>query len=285
MRIVANAADDLMNAPKAMARLVYSELQNAEISLTSPLLSYKSVASGLEQYRLGSERISLGPKQAFLAPADEKITVQIGRKAVGQCLYFKTHDLAAHLAGAQSASLESEPGPISDCFGLRLPLISNLPEVRNETLDASDLDSFLASLATQLARAQQTYHAIDLKRAANTRELTARLETARDHIMGHIDDTLSLDEIASAACLSRYHLSRQFSTVYGMPPLRFHQHQRLLGAKRQLESGDSATLVGRALGFSEVAAFSRAYKRIHGCPPSVHSSNIDQPHRALPRLT
>lgn len=278
MFVAAKASDDLKSAPVDTARLVYSELQNEEISLVSPLLSYKSVASGSEHYRLGSERISLGPKQAFLAPAHEEITVQIGRKTVGRCLYFEAQDLLAHVAGARTESLDSEAGDISGCFGLRLPVIGNLPGLHGTALDLSELDLFLASLASQLARADQVFRKIDLKRTANARELTARLETARDFIMSHLHRALSLDEIATAACLSRYHLSRQFALVYGLPPLRFHQRHRLLLARHQLERGESATMVSRTLGFSEVAAFSRAYKRTHGCPPSAHSSNIDQPH-------
>lgn len=278
MLIAARAVHDLSSAPFDKARLVYSELQNSEISLASPLLSYKSVASGSEHYRLGTERISLGPKQAFLAPADEEITVRIGRKAVGQCLYFEARDLATHVAGARSASFESEADHLAECFRLRLPVIGNLPRPRGDVLDPSDVDLFLASLASQLLRAQQTYRSTNLKRTANARELAARLETARDYILSNLDYALSLNQIAAAACLSRYHLSRQFALAYGLPPLRFHQRHRLLRARHRLESGESATMIARALGFSEVAAFSRAYKRIHGCPPSAHSSNIDQPH-------
>lgn len=277
MRVIAKAASDLSNASPDRAMLIYSELQPQELSLRSSLASYKSVVAGVEHYRLGADKISLGAKQAFLAPAEEDISVRIDRMTKGQCLYFKPRELFVHIAGAQSESLEEDDPVTHDVFGLRLPNVTHLPRAHNGVLDHSDLDAFLSKLATQLVRTQRLTRSIDLQRSANAIELVARLETARDFILNSLDQTLTLDQIAKACCLSRYHLSRQFSRAYGLPPLRFYQYHRLERAKQRLAEGESATSISETLGFSELAAFSRAYKRAHGCPPSAHSSKIDQP--------
>lgn len=278
MRVTAKAASDLSTASLDRAMLIYSELQPQELSLRSPLASYKSVVAGVEHYRLGSEQISLGAKQSFLAPAEEDISVQIVRMTKGQCLYFKPQELFTHIAGAQSASLEEDYSFTHDVFGLRLPKVTDLPRAHNGILDHSDFDAFLFELATQLVRTQRLTRSIDLQRSANAIELVARLETARGFILDNLEQTLTLNEIAKAACLSRYHLSRQFSSAYDLPPLRFHQYHRLRRAKKRLAKGESPTAIAQSLGFSELAAFSRAYKRVHGCPPSAHSSNIGQSH-------
>ncbi|MEM1132142.1 MAG: AraC family transcriptional regulator [Pseudomonadota bacterium] len=279
MRTIAKSAEDIPGHDFASAYLVCSELQREEFSLRSSKLSYKSVVSGIERYRVNGAPVTLCSGQAFLAPEKEEITVEIDRKAVGQCLYFESHDLDAHFSGVMSKDFCPHVNGFGEVLGLRLPVIPGFPALqKGGRLDACAVDSFLARLAEQLARTQGILHAIDLQRPANARELAARLETARDFIMDHLDRPVMLDQIARAACLSRFHLARHFAAAYGLPPLRFHQHCRMQMARDRLQAGESVTQIAQSLRFSETAAFSRAYKRVHGQSPSAQKSNLDQPH-------
>lgn len=105
---------------------------------------------------------------------------------------------------------------------------------------------------------------------AQREELVRRLSIARTFIEAHAHRDLSLDEAASAACLSKYYFLRRFRELVGLTPLAYHQGLRLQRAAEAI-SKDQGTLteIADACGYSELAAFSRAFKRRFGAAPSA----------------
>jgi AraC-like DNA-binding protein len=100
-------------------------------------------------------------------------------------------------------------------------------------------------------------------------ETLNRLERARAFIHERTNTPLTLDEIADAAHLSRFHLSRTFAQTYGAAPLSYHRGLRLEAAARRLAKSEcSATHLAQELGYASLSAFSRAFARQFGAPPS-----------------
>lgn len=78
----------------------------------------------------------------------------------------------------------------------------------------------------------------------------------------------SIAELAARASLSRAQFTRRFTAHTGMPPGRYAVHARIVRATELLvETTMSVTQVAAALGYPDVASFSRQYKWITGRPP------------------
>jgi AraC-like DNA-binding protein len=76
-------------------------------------------------------------------------------------------------------------------------------------------------------------------------------------------------ELASAASLSRSSFALRFRTLVGLPPLDYLVRWRIQLAARALRSTDrTVATIGASLGYSSESAFSNAFKRVRGQPPS-----------------
>jgi AraC family transcriptional regulator len=97
----------------------------------------------------------------------------------------------------------------------------------------------------------------------------ATLRAVVDYIEAHLDDGLTLDQMAAVAHLSAYHFSRQFKAATGQPPYQFVIARRVERAQRLLQSGRDFSLseVATRAGFSDQSQFSNHFKRIVGVTP------------------
>jgi AraC-like DNA-binding protein len=101
-----------------------------------------------------------------------------------------------------------------------------------------------------------------------------RLCRARDLIHDRSDDALSLDELADAAGLSRFHFLRQFRRAYGKTPLAYLQEVRLKRARDLLGRGTSVTEACVSVGFSSVGSFSALFAKKMGMSPSQYQREV-----------
>jgi AraC-like DNA-binding protein len=79
----------------------------------------------------------------------------------------------------------------------------------------------------------------------------------------------TLESLARDVGLSRSALAERFTQFVGQPPMQYLTHWRMQLAANQLLSGvDNVTQVAERVGYQSEAAFSRAFKKIVGSPPS-----------------
>lgn len=79
----------------------------------------------------------------------------------------------------------------------------------------------------------------------------------------------TIAELAEQARLSRSRFAERFSELVGEAPLRYLTRWRLDTADDLLRRGQSIRAVARTVGYSSEPAFSRAFTRQHGVPPSL----------------
>jgi len=80
----------------------------------------------------------------------------------------------------------------------------------------------------------------------------------------------SVDELARQAHLSRAQFARRFRAATGLAPARFMIQARLDRARQLIQETDMTLgQVALALGYDDVAFFSRQYRRYAGRPPSA----------------
>lgn len=113
--------------------------------------------------------------------------------------------------------------------------------------------------------------------ARQQEDLVRRLERARRLMHECYGESLNLDIVAGAACLSRYHFARCFRRVYGEPPHSYLTRRRMERAKvALLESRSSIGQIALSVGFETQAAFSRAFAQYVGYSPTRHRRRLVQ---------
>jgi AraC family transcriptional regulator len=99
-------------------------------------------------------------------------------------------------------------------------------------------------------------------------------------IESHFRRELTLEQIADAACVSRYHMSRMFAITMGCPIMRYVRGRRLTEAAGALVDGASDILsVALDVGYGSHEAFTRAFREQFGITPETvraqgHLKNI-----------
>lgn len=94
---------------------------------------------------------------------------------------------------------------------------------------------------------------------------------AKDLIDARYRDPLDVDELASAAHLSRAHFSREFRRAFGDPPHRYLLTRRLERAAALLRHTDrSVSDVCFAVGLRSVGSFTTSFGRAFGMSPSAY---------------
>lgn len=99
----------------------------------------------------------------------------------------------------------------------------------------------------------------------------SRLSDLATWIISHLNENLSVEVLASKACLCPRHFSRRFKTEFGHTPADFVERLRLDEARRRLSSNEnSIENVGLSVGFKSADAFRRAFERRLGVSPSEY---------------
>jgi len=76
---------------------------------------------------------------------------------------------------------------------------------------------------------------------------------------------VSLEELASVACLSKYHFLRLFRATYGMTPMEYVSQRRIERAQDLLRATNlTVTEVCFAVGFSSLGSFSSRFRALVG---------------------
>lgn len=108
-------------------------------------------------------------------------------------------------------------------------------------------------------------------RKATRTELYKRLSRAMDVLRSGFCGEISLDQLASEACLSKYHFLRLFRAAYGLSPYQYIQHLRIEKARVLLaDSALPVNDVAGLLGFDNSQSFSRLFFQRVGLYPTQY---------------
>lgn len=96
----------------------------------------------------------------------------------------------------------------------------------------------------------------------------------------HIDEPLSMDELAAAAGYSRRHLERLFRDAVGKTPGEFYRGLRLDRGRNLLSTTDLTLIeVSNACGYSTVSHFSKSFRARFGTAPTKLAQGMVKRHR------
>jgi AraC-like DNA-binding protein len=260
--------------PLSVARVVVSTLDRGETHIAGSALSLKLVIEGEEIYHVDGRVHRLTPGHMLLVDggAAYEATIRSGRTR-GLCVYLPEYarsslsDEHLPLGRAMLRSVATVRG------GDRLLALARMVHENRLTADQAApwiVQAAGAVIEAGRADAAEQMHRLALKRASARRDVLNRLEVARAHLHGTLDRPVPLAELADLAGMSPFHLARYFTAAFGSPPGRYHRTLRLQLAANLLRTGSVlATEAAERIGYSELAAFSHAFRREFGHPPSL----------------
>jgi AraC family transcriptional regulator len=165
--------------------------------------------------------------------------------------------------------------PVVRSIGIAIveELSQNQPSGRSSLI----VDSLSTAVAARLV---ERYARPGSVLAASSAQGSGKLEKRRlDRVLAFIDahaaSDLSLDAIATQACLSRYHFIRAFKRSTGLTPLVYVNTLRIDRAKHLLRTTKrTVDDISTVLNFSSSSNFTRAFKRTVGLTPGVYRDAI-----------
>ncbi len=93
----------------------------------------------------------------------------------------------------------------------------------------------------------------------------------RRYIENHFKESLTLDDLAAVAHVSKYYLSHAFSREYGTSPINYLLSCRIQESLYLLsETRMSLSQIAGMLGFSSPSYFSQSFRRIQGLSPMTY---------------
>jgi len=114
---------------------------------------------------------------------------------------------------------------------------------------------------------------------------TGWLGALRDPQIGHAISLIhrhparswTLASLAAEVAMSRSAFAARFTQVAGEPVMGYLTRWRMHLAREQLRDGAAVGELAGRLGYHSIAAFSRAFKRVHGMPPSTIKQQVEPP--------
>jgi AraC-like DNA-binding protein len=155
-------------------------------------------------------------------------------------------------------NLRSRDGPA----GVRLLAIARGRAAgRSPSAERADRIALVQEAIAEELALRRSAARIDCVKLATREQLLRRILLAADFIASHHDEPLSLDEMARAASLSRFHFVRLFSLVLGETPHAFLLRKRTAVARRHLAVGSACSEAATRAGFGSRSALFRNLRK------------------------
>jgi AraC-like DNA-binding protein len=142
--------------------------------------------------------------------------------------------------------------------------------LEQDNMDLLEAQSvFYNLLAGLLAR-----HGIEQTELPSAVPLPKAVGRARSFINDMALHDISLDDISTAAGLSRFHFLRVFTASQGITPHSFLLHRRLQLARESIRQGMSISDAALDCCFSDQSHFSRRFKSAYGITPKQYQKAV-----------
>ena len=155
--------------------------------------------------------------------------------------------------------------PIND------PLVSQIVWTITRETDRHSLDHILVDALNTALAVRMVRHFIDPSKIAlppSSGLSRERLQRVRDYIEAHLNDRLTLADLAGVACLSPYHFSRSFKLALGIGTQRYVIQRRLERAKTLMRrTNQPLAWIAQEAGFADQSHLTSVFRRETGMTP------------------
>ena len=265
----------------------YSNLEAIQLAFVeTKALSLKFVLQGNETYYINGERYTLKPNELLLFGQGRAYEATTPGKSTnkGLCIDLDNTFLQSarlDLFGEERLfNLDTEQAPLklyNPSTELRTQIqtiyqLINVPELLYSEEALNNLMYKYLLLEKDLV--QKIYSIPTLKRSVQE-EIFRKLIQAQNFIHDNKTQVLSLEKMARVAGLSQFYFQRLFKKVFHQSPAQYLEKVRMEEAIQLLKTGKySITEIAYSLGYSDLAYFSRRFKRFFGSSPKQIQAQV-----------
>jgi AraC family transcriptional regulator len=232
--------------------------------------------------------VRVSPDRYFLSNQGQEYTLQIDSPTPVQTFNihfgdtFTRQTLQALLLPTDRLLTEPFPSGAGETFFLNKlypqdetfrRLIMRMREAQqggllNRLLLEEYLQDFLVYLLHTHRNVLREVEKLPAVKASTKRELYRRLSFALDYLQSQYASPVQLEELAQAACLSKFHFLRLFKQAFRLSPYQYLQRLRIEKAQILLRQTNLPVhQIGSELGFENANSFSRLfYQRVKVYP-------------------
>ena len=187
----------------------------------------------------------------------------LGEEGCRYYMFYPSHEMLLRAAEEMEVNFPAFPNKTT-----KNPVLSNILSGCARVLTDAHSSPFEQSVAWNqcVATLLQTFTPGSYS-LFNLDNITIGLKRAKEYLHDHQTQPISLDDLSSAAGLSKYHLCRQFSTKFGLSPSRYQRQLRLQQAKNLLAKGGNISEIATDCGFCDQSHFGRLFKSTYGVTP------------------
>jgi AraC family transcriptional regulator len=151
------------------------------------------------------------------------------------------------------------------------PLVAQIVSTLVDETESGFLDHILVDALNTALAVRMVRHFVDPAKftAAPSNGLSReRLQRVCDYIEAHLDDRLTLADLAGVACLSPYHFSRSFKQAVGIGVQRYVMQRRIERAKTLMRrTRQPLASIALEVGFADQSHLTGVFRRETGMTP------------------
>src|SRR6218665_103234 len=269
-----------------------SSLKEFEHPIVSYGFAIKFVCEGIERYTVNNKSYAVTPGNYLLLNGEKegRVAIDSNKNVKGMCLNVSNEMIADVVATLQAPDTAFSDLELSHFFYtehflenqyhaphtfLGKKLIEIGSQVNNNLFSTENISQELFyELAERLVADQvqvfKQLQSIPTVKSDTKRDLCRRVLKGKEYIDSNYTDSLTIEQIARVAGMSEYHFFRLFKQMMGFTPYQYILSNRLNKASQLLKSDYSVSDVAISMGFPDIFAFSKAFKKHFGISPSLY---------------
>jgi AraC-like DNA-binding protein len=270
---------------QSVSRIVVQNGRAREFGLYEPegAFSLKWIPRGAALYGVDRLRHRLSGDDVLLLNAGQPYELEFLDRSGTEslCLFFSDPLVreAWSMNRACRPSQASLPEFPDIVFRAQPVLATELAALRRETSDPQmppqRLEEQLLLLLERLIETSQDHrrllHRVPAERLRTQRMLLGRLQRARQLIEDTVGTMPTLDDLAAASGLSKFHMLRAFKAAFGSTPLKYAEACKINRAMLLLkDTRQSVGDIAAAVGYESQSAFTRSFARHTGVTPRTY---------------